>query len=305
MISPEERTVIDGRYEVLKPLGRGGVGKVFLARDLETGEQVALKLLRSRFQGNERAIARFEREVEAVRRLDHPCIVKIFHAGRDGETVYYTMEYIEGKSLRHWMAQKGKLPFGSVVRVLCLVADALEHAHRVTIHRDVSPENVMVMKDGGVRLLDFGMAKLTDTNQALTQVGVSLGKLLYVAPEQRMNAAQVDRRADIYPLGVMFYETLAGQLPDGTKRLTELRPDLPPQAEAFLASAMADDPNERFNTAREFRAALLKLYTDYETGAAIVPETVPSSAHSGSWFSRLLSALAFWRRPQDYRSNEI
>lgn len=256
--------MIGGRYEIEKSLGRGGMGKVYKVLDRQTGETLALKMIRSQYQANGKAVARFDREVAAVRQLNHPCIVKIYDAKRDGNLLFYTMEYVRGKNLRDWMRERGQLGLGSVVRVLCLVSHALEHAHKVTIHRDLSPENVMVLPDGSVRLLDFGLAKLTDDNAALTQVGVSLGKILYVAPEQRLSAAEVDHRADIYPLGIMFYEMLAGELPKLGTKLTDLRPDLPPECDAFCEKAAASDPVDRYASAAEFHSALRELYALYE-----------------------------------------
>ncbi len=255
-----QRYVIAGRYEVIKPLGRGGMGKVFLVWDHQTGQKLALKLMRAQYQHNPKAIARFLREVEAVSRLNHPCIVKIFDAKMDGEQMYYTMEYVEGISVREWLTKKGPLSFGNTVRILALVADALEHAHKVTIHRDISPDNVMVCKDGSVRLLDFGLAKLKDASSALTMVGANLGKMQYCAPEQLRNAAGVDKRADIYPLGIMFFEMLVGRRPKPGDKFSSLRPDLPKQCDDFLRKAMAVNPDERFSSAKEFRDALLELY---------------------------------------------
>lgn len=293
------RKVLAGRYEVLRPLGRGGMGKVFLVRDLTTGRELALKMLRSQWQSRKAVVARFLREIETVRRLDHPCIVKILDTHHDDELLFYTMEYIEGKSLRHWMQKRGRLEFGSAVRVLSLVAHALEHAHRVTIHRDLSPENIMVLPDGSVRLLDFGLAKLEDTNQGLTMVGSSLGKMQYVAPEQRRNASQVDHRADLYPLGVMFFEMLSGQLPNGRDFLTRLCPELPPETDAFVERAIAADPAERFQSAREFRHALMALYearrtppkSGNDSGGRMAPVQVAPLRHG------LIARLrAWWRR---------
>ena len=256
--------MIASRYEVVRPLGRGGIGKVFLCKDKQTGQLVALKMLRTKYQDNDKAIARFEREINLVRALNHPCIVKVFDKGNENGQLYYTMEYIEGKTLRTWMGERGRLPFNSVVRVLSLLAHALEHAHETTIHRDLSPENVMVSADGSVHLLDFGLAKLQDNSSNLTMVGMSLGKLAYVAPEQRVNAAQVDHRADIYPLGVMFFETLTGELPALDKDFRKLRPDMPPSAYAFLDKAMAYKADDRFSNAQEFREALMQAYEDRE-----------------------------------------
>lgn len=186
--------------------------------------------------------------------------MKIYDMHHDDSLLFYTMEYVEGKSLRHWMKQRRQLDFGSVVRVLSLVAHALEHAHKITIHRDLSPENIMVLQDGSIRLLDFGLAKLADANKSLTMIGSSLGKFQYVAPEQRLNAAHVDHRADLYPLGIMFFEMLAGHLPDGREKISEIRPDLPPQADSFVTKAIAGAPEQRFQSAREFRQALMALY---------------------------------------------
>ncbi len=258
------RQRIAGQYEVLRPLGRGGMGKVFLVRDLRSGQKLALKMLRGRWQDSKPIVARFEREVQALRQLDHPCIVKVFDARRDDDLLYFTMEYIEGRSVREWLQRKGQLDFPSVVRVLCLVARALEHAHRITIHRDISPDNVMVTAQGEVRLLDFGLAKLNDVYQGLTLIGSNMGKMQYNAPEQRLNAAEVDHRADIYPLGIMFFEMLTGRRPEEGEKLTSVRRDLPRSAQTFFAKATADHPKDRFQSAHDFHEALLALYREWE-----------------------------------------
>lgn len=296
-IQPSD-SILGGRYEVIRSLGRGGIGKVFLVRDNQTGQQLALKMLRTRYQDSERAIKRFEREVSALRKLTHPCIVKIFDVQKTVQTFFYTMEYVEGKSVRKWMQQRGRLEFGSVVRVLSLMAHGLEHAHEVTVHRDISPENVMVQKDGSVRLLDFGLAKLEDVHSNLTMVGVSLGKLAYMSPEQRASAAEVDCRADIYPLGVMFHEMLTGELPHPAHKFSELRPDLPPECDTFLDKAMAPEPKDRFASAREFRHALAELYAVYKqrlSDRKELPPTVKMPAYSGErlgWLQRARNFVA-------------
>ena len=252
--------VVAERYRIKQGLGQGGMGEVYLATDSLTGQDVALKTLHAKYARNRQAVARFVREVNTAYQLNHPGIVKIYDARQWHDSLFYTMEFVDGKSLRHWLAQRGKLNLGSVVRVLCLVADALAHAHQITIHRDLSPENIMVLRDGSIRILDFGLAKLDDRFKDLTMIGVNLGKLAYIAPEQQVNASAVDQRADIYPLGVMFFEMLTGQRPKPGQKVTELRPELPPQADAFLRKAMAVDPNDRFPTVYSFRAELLALY---------------------------------------------
>lgn len=253
------QTVAD-RYLLTRKLGKGGMGEVFLATDTSNGQEVALKTLHPQFANNRHALARFVREVNTAYHLHHPGIVKIYDARQWQDNMFYTMEYVDGKTLRHWMNQRGKLRFTSAVRILCLVADALSHAHHLTIHRDLSPENIMVLKDGSIRVLDFGLAKVQDKFEGLTVAGVNLGKLAYMAPEQQKDAAQVDHRADIYPLGVMFFEMLTGQRPKPGQRITELCPELPAEADTFLSRAMATDPEKRFPSAQAFRAELLALF---------------------------------------------
>lgn len=253
-------TVIGKRYVVQGKIGHGGMGSVFLALDLETGKQVAVKMIHVKYADNKAAVARFIREVAAVRSLDHPGIIKIFDSGQMDKVLYYVMEYVEGKSVRLLLQRHQRLAFPSVVRILCLAADALSHAHTITIHRDLSPENVMVLQDGSIRLLDFGLAKLEDQFKDLTITGVNLGKLQYASPEQQRNASKVDARADLYSLGVMFFEMLTGRAPLQEKRLTEYCPELPAEVDAFVEKALAPDPDMRFQTAVEFRNALLALY---------------------------------------------
>ena len=255
-----EYSVIADRYVVREKLGRGGMGSVNLVQDKQTGQMVALKTLHTKYANSKHAIARFIREVNTSRKLNHPGIVKVYEASKWNNTLFYTMEYIRGKSLRRWLQERHNLEFNSVVRVLCLVADALQHAHQITIHRDLSPENIMVLPDGSIRLLDFGLAKLDDQFKGLTVVGANLGKIHYMAPEQQLNPAGVDYRADIFSLGVMFYELLCGRSPQSGYKVTEIRPELPVECNAFVEKATHPDPNLRFQSSREFRDALLNLY---------------------------------------------
>ncbi|HOZ49099.1 MAG TPA: serine/threonine-protein kinase [Candidatus Hydrogenedentes bacterium] len=252
--------IIADRYKVQREIGRGGMGMVYLVEDMVTNDQLALKTLLPQYTKNGFAIRRFVREVNAVRKLRHPAIVRIHDAQRMGNLIFYTMDYIEGKSLRSLLKRRGRLGLNSTVRIMALLADALEHAHQHTIHRDLSPENIMVLADGSIRLLDFGLAKLSDNQGAFTQIGISLGKMQYNAPEQRVNAADVDHRADIYSMGVMFYEMLTGKHPDPGEKLTDFVPELPEEANAFVEKAMAALPEYRFSSAHEFRQELMRIY---------------------------------------------
>ncbi len=268
--------MVADRYEIRNLVGKGGMGQVFLAHDCLTGRDVALKTLHAKYVADHDVVARFVREVTLARQLDHPGIVKLYDTHNWNSALFYTMEYVEGKTLRRWLSEKKRLDFGSAVRVLCLVADALEHAHKITIHRDLSPENIMVLPDGSVRLLDFGLAKLDDKFKGLTMVGTNLGKMMYMAPEQELDAAGVDQRADLYSLGVIFFELLVGRTPLPGRKIRDFCPDLPPETDNFFRKALARKPADRFSSSHEFRDALLRLYKLHKsreagTAAAVAP----------------------------------
>jgi len=294
---PGER--IGRRYEVLKVLGRGGMGVVYLVEDRKTKRHVALKTLLPEYSERARAVKRFEREVDTARKLNHPCIVKIYDAWRVENLLLYTMEYVEGRSLRDLLRKREQFGLGSTVRILSMVCHALEHAHAIMVHRDISPDNVMVQPNGKVKLLDFGLAKQVDGQQGFTMIGANLGKIDYNAPEQQANATEVDGRADLYSLGVMFYEMLTGQVPRGraTKPLSELRPDLPWECETFLARAMARDREDRFPDARAFRHGLRDLYQIYESRRdQAAPDHEDAEENDGRSFRPFLTGRMFWNR---------
>jgi len=271
----EDGALIADRYRVGRMIGRGGMGMVYDVVDEKTNQRLAMKTLLPQYTKNKQALKRFVREVQIVRELDHPCVVKITDAGEVESVMYYTMEFLEGKSLRHWMVQRKRFGLGSTVRVLGMLCSALEHAHpKSIIHRDISPENVMVTEKGSVKLLDFGLSKLDDDNSAaLTRIGVSLGKVQYGAPEQLTDAKNVDQRADIYALGVMFYEMLSGQLPKPDVKLSTLVPTIPFECDDFAERATAKDPNRRPATAKAFREELMVIYQGVKAGEQAAKQT--------------------------------
>jgi serine/threonine-protein kinase len=282
-----EGTVLAKRYKILKVLGRGGMGQVYQVHDEVADINLAMKVLHTKYSHNDYIVTRFIREVKFIRRLNHPAIVKIYDARRADNILFYTMDYIEGKSLRDWLRKRKQLPWGSVVRVLSLVAHALEHAHQLTIHRDIAPENIMVMADGSVRLLDFGLAKLAepDPNQAaLTVVGMNLGRVQYNAPEQQLNAKEVTPRVDVYSLGVIFYEALAGKMPDGKTLLSELRTDIPKECDDFFQQAVAANADDRIASAPDFLTELARLYELSDAAAQAQDNPKDNTA---SWSRRL------------------
>ena len=233
-----ERQVIRGRFEIADPerdlLGRGGMGDVYRGRDLHTGDRVAIKVLRPEVvAGVPDAIARFIREGEALRELDHHNIVKMVDAVKEKDRHYLVMEYVTGGSLRDVLEEQGRLPIERTVEIALDIADALTRAHRLgIIHRDLKPSNVLLAEDGTPRLTDFGHAHLS-ARPRLTQAGTVVGTVFYLSPEA-CQGETLDARADIWAFGVMLYEMLTGDPPfDGetfptvlTALLTQQVPDL-------------------------------------------------------------------------------
>jgi serine/threonine protein kinase len=209
-----------GPYEVLAPLGAGGMGEVYRARDTKLGRDVAVKVLPERFAADPASVARFEREARAVAALSHPNILAIHDFGRQDATAYAVMELLEGETLRERLAS-GPLPVRKALDYAVQVAHGLAAAHEKGIaHRDLKPENVFITAEGRVKILDFGLAKVTalepegtrsPTASAGTEPGVVMGTAGYMSPEQ-VRGQPVDHRSDIFSFGSVLYEMLTGQL---------------------------------------------------------------------------------------------
>jgi len=266
-------------YVIDRELGGGGMSRLFVATERSLNRQVVIKVLPPELAG-EVSAARFKKEIEVAARMQHPHIVPILAAGSGDDLLWYVMPYVRGESLRHRLKEGGKLPVRDAMRILIEVADALAHAHRQGIvHRDIKPENIL-LEEGHAVLADFGVARaIVAAREAsnleaanLTGIGMSVGTPTYMSPEQAAGENNVDARADIYALGLVGYEMLAGQHPFGgsgsvqsmiVAHLTEpappvakLRADSPPAVNAAIARALAKQPDARFRTAEEFRDAL-------------------------------------------------
>ena len=258
------------RYTVDRELGRGGMATVYLARDLKHDRLVALKVLHPEL-AHALGAERFLREIRLTARLDHPHILPVFDSGDADGLLWYTMPYVEGESLRDRLRREGQLPLEEALRLAQEVADALECAHRQgIIHRDIKPENILLAR-GHARVADFGLARAVEAGGArrLTETGLAVGTPAYMSPEQA-SAGQVDARSDIYALGCVVFEMLAGEPPYTgptaqaviAKRFSEPIPRLstvravPPGIEAAVARALAKAPADRFVTASEFSWAL-------------------------------------------------
>ena len=275
-------TALAGRYDVERQLGRGGMATVYLARDLRHKRLVAVKVLHPHL-GALVDTERFRREVETAAGLSHPHILPLHDSGEAGGLLYYVMPYVAGESLRERLRRTGgPLRVADVLRVVGEIADALDHAHRRgVVHRDVKPENILLDEDGHAVVADFGIARALRratpratrrpaTPPTLTQTGAFVGTPAYMSPEQALSEPALDGRSDVYSLGCVAYELLAGAPPFAGSTaeqlaqrlrappppLTARRPDLPAHVDAVLARALAVAPAARFPTATAFVHAL-------------------------------------------------
>jgi hypothetical protein len=269
-----------GPFEILTPLGAGGMGEVYRARDTRLDRTVAIKLLPSELlNAPGRRIERFRREARAIARVTHQHICTLHDVGEDGPAIFLVMEYVEGVTLAARL-EEGPLPLALSLRVAIQIADALDHAHRHgVVHADLKPGNVMLTRDS-VKLLDFGLAKLTQRDEEvpidatrserLTEVGFIAGTVPYMAPEQ-IEGRQVDGRTDIFAFGVVLFEMLSGRRPfAGDSRaslmaaivaadppaLASLQPLVPASLERLIDRCLAKDPGDRWQTARDLAAEL-------------------------------------------------
>ena len=269
-----------GRYKILKELGRGAMGLVYLGKDPTIQRFVAIKTMRLDQIDEEKKLqenkSRFFREAESAGRLSHPNIVTIYDAGEQEELGYIAMELIEGKSLKEWSRKPNLMPVAEVVQTLSTVADALDYAHQQgVVHRDIKPANIMITKDRLVKVMDFGIAKVVSSSK--TQTDVVLGTPTYMSPEQ-IAGKKVDGRSDIFSLGIVLFELLNGQPPFTADNLSALlfaiahqphpelhtvRQDLPPMFQEVLNRALQKELPQRYRRAGEFaqdlRACLCSL----------------------------------------------
>jgi len=258
------------RYVIERELGRGGMATVYLARDLKHRRFVALKVLSPALAAS-LGVDRFLREIELAARLQHPHIVTVFDSGDAGGILWYTMPYVEGETLRARLERERQLPLDVALRITIEAARALEFAHQHgVLHRDVKPENLLLTTDGATMVADFGIARPWTETGGLTQSGVVVGTPGYMSPEQAAGERALDARTDVYALGCVLYEMLAGEMPYSgpnaqavlAKRLSEPAPslrttrDLPVAVERTVARALARTPADRYASAAEFARAL-------------------------------------------------
>ena len=256
---------LEGRYLLESLVGVGGMANVYKGRDLKTDAVVAVKILREEFSQNTELVRRFKNESKAISILDHPNIVKVFDVSVTDRLQFIVMEYIDGITLKEYMNRRGgPLTWKEVVHFCQQVLDALDHAHQKgVVHRDIKPQNIMLLADGRVKIMDFGIARFSRAEYQDTSEK-AIGSVHYISPEQAKGDV-TDAKADIYSMGVMMYEMLSGKLPfesdsavsvaikqiaDTAAPLSEVAPDVPKALQDITARAMAKDPARRYPSAR-------------------------------------------------------
>lgn len=322
-----------GRYQVLSVLGVGGMGEVYLAHDPQLNRKLALKLLSPQFTEDAARVKRFEREAKSASALNHPNLITVYEIGQSAREHFMAIEYVDGQTLREKL-QHGRLPLNEALEIAVQTTAALTAAHEAGIvHRDIKPENVMVRRDGYVKVLDFGLAKLTeqrgpDLNTkggtgalGRTQPGVVMGTASYMSPEQA-EGLDVDPRSDVFSFGVLLYELVTGVLPfKGKSTLsvinailnhtpeppTALNPELPGELEHIINRALEKDRELRFQSAHDLRANLKRLQRELDSHASgnqpalatPVARPTPTKARrwllAGAFVMLVVVALLAWR----------
>ncbi|HXX94064.1 MAG TPA: serine/threonine-protein kinase, partial [Planctomycetota bacterium] len=246
-----------GRYEIQDVLGRGGMGVVYRARQPDLDRIVALKVLSPRLSADRSFVERFGHEAKALARLNHPHIVTVHDSGVEAGTPYLAMEYVEGESLRKRMAE-GRLRPELALSIVPQLCDALEYAHaQGIIHRDIKPENILCDRGGQVKIADFGLAMIVGAEAPrLTRTDAVLGTPHYMAPEQVENPKTVDHRADIYSMGVVFYEMLTGELPLGAFSKPSEKAQVHRRIDEIILRALAKEPSRRYQKASDVKTDL-------------------------------------------------
>jgi len=317
-------------YHLISLLGVGGMGEVYLARDTKLGREVAIKVLPAGFASSNDRL-RFEREARAASALNHPNILTIYEIREADEQLFIVAEFVDGETLRRRM-KKGRLKLGEVLDVAIQVANALSAAHAAGIvHRDIKPENVMLRRDALVKVLDFGLAKLADTQTTSTgpeevtlqwlntEPGLVLGTHAYMSPEQA-RGLPVDARTDIWSLGVVLYEMVSGRPPfvgetptDVVVAIVEKEPPaiskflaaVPPELERIVRKALRKDPNERYQIAKEMAIDLRSLRKDLEGDSQLDRSVAPSATGGSATASGAESVAVATGRDQAINTDQL
>lgn len=281
-----QQRVLNGRYELIGPLGQGGMATVYRGRDLRLGRAVAIKILHNYYAADDEFLQRFAHEAMSAASLSsHPNIVDVYDVGQDGDLNYIVMELIEGQDLKAMIDAEAPISPDTALQIIEQAAEGLDYAHRRgLIHRDVKPQNILITPTGQIRITDFGIAK-SHLSTAVTQAGMTFGTADYISPEQAQGLAATPQ-SDIYSLGMVLFEMLTGRLPfiadtpmavalqhiqNAPPSLRQFNPSLPPTLDALVLRAIAKDPNQRPGSAAQFAQEL----RDFRSGRMQQTVAVP------------------------------
>ncbi len=265
--------IFDNRYRIERVIGIGGMAIVFKATDLLMRRVVAVKILKDEIAGDEPSVKRFINEYKAIAMLSHPNIVNIYDVSVRENIKYIVMEYVDGITLKNYMRHREVLNLREIVSYTTQILRALDHAHKKgIIHRDIKPQNIMLLKNGIIKVMDFGIAKLPNA-ETVTLTDKAIGTVYYISPEQ-VEGGQIDSRSDLYSLGVMLYEMATGQLPftadtpvsvalmqvnETAVPPREINPQIPVGLEQIICRAMEKNPDDRYQSAEDMLSHIQKL----------------------------------------------
>ncbi|KRM23976.1 Stk1 family PASTA domain-containing Ser/Thr kinase [Latilactobacillus graminis] len=291
---------VNGRYQIIRPIGEGGMANVYLAQDLILDRQVAVKVLRLDLRNDPNTVRRFKREALATTELNHPNIVSIYDVGEENGMQYIVMEYVSGTDLKKYIVEHFPIPYQRVIDIMTQILSAVENAHAHSIiHRDLKPQNILVDEAGNIKISDFGIAiALSET--AMTQTNTLLGSVHYLSPEQA-RGSMATRRSDIYSLGIILYEMLTGMVPfegesavsiaikhfqDAVPPVRDYDPRIPQALENVVLKATAKDPDERYSDVGQM---VIDLSTSLSASRAHEPKFVPLQGDMGE--TKVIPAL--------------
>jgi len=278
-----------GRYQIIEELGKGGMGRVYKANDKEVHTKIALKLIKPEISSDPKTIERFRNELKTARDISHKNVCRMYDLNKEKGSYYITMEYVSGEDLKSFIHRAGQLTIGTAIKIAGQICDGLSEAHKLgVVHRDLKSNNIMIDKEGNVRIMDFGIARSL-SGKGITGAGVMIGTPEYMSPEQA-EGKEVDQRSDIYSLGVILYEMVTGKVPfegetplgiamkhksELPKNPNELNSQVPEDLSHIILKCLEKDKEKRYQSAGELQSELEKIEKGIPTSERIIPKKKP------------------------------